>query len=56
MFASILWDAFAGLGCMTFSFLLMVTGGVAIALWMGLLPGLSAAIRKLKEKPGGEAN
>jgi hypothetical protein len=53
MFASIIWDAFAGFGCMTFSFLLIVTAVIAAALRLGILPGLAEALRKLKEKPDG---
>jgi hypothetical protein len=54
MFASIIWDAFAGLGCMTFTVLLMVAGCVSVALRLGMLPGVADALRKLgKEKPNG---
>ena len=54
MIASIIWDAFAGLGCMTFTVLLMAAGAFAIALRFGLLPCVADALRKLgKEKPDG---
>lgn len=52
MFASIIYDAFAGLGCMTFAFAEMALTAFCLALWLGLLPGVAEKLKRLgKEKP-----
>jgi hypothetical protein len=47
MFASIVWDALAGLGCMTFTVMMMAAACVGVALWMGYLPGLADIFKRL---------
>jgi hypothetical protein len=47
MFASLITDAFMGLGCMTFSFALIVLAAFLLALRAGFLPGLSERLKQL---------
>lgn len=51
MFASLIYDAFAGLGCVAFAFALMAGAAFCLAVWLGLLPGVAEKLRRLgKEK------
>jgi hypothetical protein len=54
MFATLVYDAFAGLGCVTFALAVLALAGFGLALWLGLLPGIAEKLRRLgKEKPDG---
>jgi hypothetical protein len=53
MFSNIIWDAFAGLGCMTFTVTLMIVSSITVALRVGMLPDLAEALKRLGRKPNG---
>jgi hypothetical protein len=46
VFATIIYDALAGLGCVTFAFGLTALAGFFLALYLGLLPGVAARLRR----------
>jgi len=48
---SIVFDALAGIGCMTLSCGLFACGVFCLAVRLGLLPGVSAALSRLTRKP-----
>jgi len=52
MFASIVSDVFMGLGCVTFTLILLAGCAFMLALKLGWMPGLSEILKNLgKEKP-----
>jgi hypothetical protein len=53
MFASLLYDAFAGLGCVTFAFGVMAMAAFCLALWLGMLPGVAERLKRLGKKEDG---
>jgi hypothetical protein len=47
MFASLVYDAFAGLGCTVFAVGMTALACFVIALWLGLLPNVAVKLKQL---------
>lgn len=47
MFASLMYDALAGVGCVTVAFGGLALTLFALGIWLGLLPGVKEKLKKL---------